>query len=411
MPEDTKTQTPVANVETLIAEIKREFDEGKASRKATDERIRALEEAVKTNPRPIGSDGQDPEQARPYRMMGAMRAASLIRDGRSADEAWKGFEYEREISKRAAMSSGDDAAGAYLISPETDPTPITSLRPETVVLKAGARVVTPKGAPYRVPEITAGVSGGWIDNNAAPSETKPATALKQMQPRKYGMLVKCDRSLLSMADPSIEPYIREDLTLKQAEVIDLACLTGTGASGQPKGLLVYSEMLVGGSQVVAIGTNGGDPTFKKLADLIGKLEDANALRGKLAMVSHPKTRRVVKKEMVAQFSGDTGGVFRLPMSPILSDAALAQAIGYEWLVTTQLPITNTKGTASDCSPIVFGNWADLLVARWGGSEIRPLFERGAEYDQVWFVLFFQMDVLRLRTESFVAIRDARVNNA
>lgn len=394
----------VANLDALRAEITKAFDDGKATSKATDERLAALERAVAASARTPQPDGAPDEQGPKARVSAVMRGMLLQREG--SPNAWKGSDVER-----AALSAADDAAGGALIAPETDPLTLGLLRPNLVLGALGVNMISPRTWPYRLPEITSGASGGWVEGATAPSESAQATALKQMTPRKYGMLVKIDRSLLLSADPSVEAIVRQDLSDKAAEVMDLAGFTGTGAAGQPRGMLTYTEYQVGGSQVVAIGATGGDPTFKFVAKLIGKLEDDNALKGRLGFVSHPKTRRVLKNERIAQYSGDAAGGVYIPGSPIMSDAQFEAAIGYPWKVTTQLPITDVKSSSTDCSPIVFGNWQDAYLAKWGGLEIRLLMERGAELDQVWAVAFFRMDFLVRRIKSFAAIRDARVNNA
>lgn len=40
--------------------------------------------------------------------------------------------------------------------------------------------------------------------------------------------------------------------------------------------------------------------------------------------------------------------------------------GYRCAVSNQIPSNLTKGTAANkCSPLIFGNWADLMIAHWG----------------------------------------------
>ena len=57
----------------------------------------------------------------------------------------------------------------------------------------------------------------------------------------------------------------------------------------------------------AIGTNGGNLDVDTLYALMGTLEDANALGDTLALITNPKGLRKLKKQRIAQFSGDTGG--------------------------------------------------------------------------------------------------------
>lgn len=401
----------VVNLEALGREIQTELEAQKASRTAIDERLARLESAAKTTPRMIGGmSGLSEDEAKRFSVLRYIGGLLRERSGDDKDRAWKGADVERKV--RDAMSSQNDTAGASLVPPETDPMAIEFLRPEVVTLALGARTVEPTGQPYRIPEIVSGASGSWVGANEEPAESRMTTGgPKELRPRKYGMLVKVDEDLLRYANPSIEAAIRRDLTAKSAEVMDLAFLLGSGAGGQPKGLLRYAELLDAGDQNVAIGANGGDPTFKLLSKMLGVLEDANALKGKIGFASHPKIRRVLKQERIAQFSGDTDGAYAVPALPIMSDKVFQDLVGHPWLTTTQLPTDEEKGSSSDCSPIVAGNWDDFQIAKWGGVDIRPLFELGAAKGQVWFVVFFRVDCIPLRIESFVSIRDARTNNA
>lgn len=398
----------LANIESLRAEIVAKFDSGEASRKQTDARLAELERAVAAS-RLFGHDGAAPTGDKPPAgrlVSGLMRSAIMQRTGR---DPWKGYEAER-----AALSSEKDADAGYLIPSTTDPFILQFLRPNLIMDQLGVRMINPKGNPHHLVEVSSGPSGGWVGTtNPTVNESTFATARKSLRPKMYGMLVKVDKNALLDADINLESEVRDLMNKKIAEDMDLAFFSGLGSEFQPRGVLNYTELQAGGAQVHSLGTNGGTATFKDVSKLIGMLEDANAMPAgaRLGFVSHPKTRRLLKNERIAQYSGDASGGVYLPGSPIMSDAQFESAVGYPWKVTTQLPTTDVKGSLSTASPIVFANWADSVFGMWPGTEIIPLYELGAVANQVWFLVFKRADVLIQRIASFAAIRDADISAA
>ena len=43
--------------------------------------------------------------------------------------------------------------------------------------------------------------------------------------------------------------------------------------------------------------------------------------------------------------------------------------GYRALATNFLPSDLVKGTAKNCSPIIFGDWSNLWIMGWGGLDL------------------------------------------
>lgn len=405
------TDPVLLGIEAVRAQIVKLGDDTSASKKVTEERLRAVEQAVASS-RLMGYDtthARAADEAPKGRIVtGLMRAKLMERNGRSPDQAWKGFEAER-----AAFSTGDSEAGPF-IPAEVDPFVLKFLRPNLILDQLGVRMINGKGNPHRLVEIATGPTGAWVgDTNPTVTESKGSTALKEVRPSMHAMLVKVDRTALQDANIDLEAEIRDEMMKQQAQDFDSVFFNGTGSSFQPRGILNYGEFQVGGAQVLALGTNGGAATFKDISKLIGMLEDNDAMppSGKLVFVSHPKARRILKNERIAQYSGDPqGGVF-MPGSPIMSDAQFEAAIGHKWLVSTQLPKTDVKGSLLTASPILAGNWDDTVFISWPGTEITPLFELGATVNQVWFIAFKRVGMLCRRVKSVAAIRDADISAA
>ncbi len=75
--------------------------------------------------------------------------------------------------------------------------------------------------------------------------------------------------------------VRNDLTNVLAQAIDSACITGTGSSNQPTGILNTS-----GINSVAGGTNGATVTYYHLADLIAAVSQDSADTGRTGFLTN-----------------------------------------------------------------------------------------------------------------------------
>jgi HK97 family phage major capsid protein len=131
-----------------------------------------------------------------------------------------------------------------------------------------------------------------------------------------------------------------------------------------------------------------------MSNMVTELEADNALRGNLGYIMHPAIKNKLKQERIAQYSGDTGGQYViLPMS----DAMLSDSLGYKFASTTQLAQTE----------VFFGNWADLIIAEWGGFEMTASMEtsNAFERNQIWIRAIQEVDCGVRHPESFCYASD------
>ena len=317
---------------------------------------------------------------------------------------WSGAEFEKDVlmeTRKKAMSMGTPSAGGYIVPMEYVAQIIELLHAESVVMQAGATVLSDlQGSPIYIPKQTAGATGYWVGENVAITGSDLTLGQISMTPKKVGALVKLSNTLVRLSNPSAEALVRSDIAIAIALKIDLAGLRGTGSSYQPSGVNIATDL-----GTVAIGAAGGTLTFDHLIDMEYELAVDNALRGKLSYIFHPAIRRKLLKTKVAQYSGDTGGSYVI--API-SEGVFQSWLGYPYKMTTQIPINLTKTTGTDLTEVYFGNWADLLIGQWGGMEIMASQETSDSFekDQTWVRILQECDIAVRHGESFCLINDA-----
>jgi len=333
---------------------------------------------------------------------------SLLRAARAiVTKDWSGAGFEREVFNEAnkrAMSMGADTSMGYFVPNEILAGYIELLRAESVVMQMGATVLPGLNAsPVQMPKQTGGATGYWLGENESITESSLTAGQITLTPKKVGALVKLSNELLKYSNPSVEEVIRNDLFTTIALKIDLAALRGTGVEYEPRGIANTPNI-----NTVAIGTNGGAPTFDYLYDMQYELQKDNAYRGNLGYVFHPAVRRRLVKTKVAQFSTDTGGEYIV--QPMTSESSLVSWMGHPYKMTTQIPIDLTKGNSTNCTEIYFGNWSELLIGMWGTVELRASQETYTAFqsDQTWIRILQEVDIQVRHAESFCLINDATI---
>lgn len=122
---------------------------------------------------------------------------------------------------------------------QTMPT-IDRLFPASVAARMGAQMIAIEAGLAEWPVVTSGVSAGW-----APSElgtvsgpTAYATVDKAMAPNNtLGIQMRLTRKALKQSGAALEDAVRRDMNGAVQAALDQAVFLGTGASGQPLGLI------------------------------------------------------------------------------------------------------------------------------------------------------------------------------
>jgi HK97 family phage major capsid protein len=247
-----------------------------------------------------------------------------------------------------------------------------------------------------IPRRTGTQQTYWVAESG--NVTAAATTFDQvtMTPKTVGALSSWSRILQLQSTPAIEDLLRRDMVAQVATAIDLAAITGTGSSNQPRGILNTT-----GIGSVVAGTNGATITFDHLADLKREVAIDDADAPTAAYLTNAKVEAKLAK---AQASG---GEYIIDPSGV-SSGAPASVFGRRFSVSNQVPSNLTKGTASGtCSAVLYGNFSDLLIGMWGATDIlvNP-YGDGYVNGDVEIRVMQTVDVAVRHPESFAAILDA-----
>ena len=350
-----------------------------------------------------------PKETREYSILNGMRASL------SGDWSKAGLEQEvhQEICKqlgresesgffvptgirmnmnRATMVAGTDGVGGHTVETELQSL-IELLRNRMVVRSLGAQVLSGLQGDLKFPRQATANTLYWVGENPGSDTSEGNATFDQvpMTPKTAQATTAYSRQLLAQSTLDIEAFVRNDLAQVNALGLDLASIHGTGASNQPAGILATT-----GIGDVAGGTNGAAPTWSHVVKLETEVSVDNADVGNLSYLTNAKVRGKLKETQ--KFSGTDG-------NPVWMDGN-TPLNGYGAGVSNQVSSSLTKGTATDASAIIFGNWADLMIGEWGAMEIilDPYALKKQGLVEVTSIML--VDIAVRHPQSFAAMKDA-----
>lgn len=265
---------------------------------------------------------------------------------------------------------------------------IELLRNMQVVRALGATVLSGLRGDVTIPKQTGAGTAAWVAEGAAPAEGALTTGQIALAPKTLTGFQEYSRKLLLQSDPSIDALVRSDLAQVIAIEFDRAAINGSGTGAEPEGILNTS-----GIGIAALGTDGAVPTWDAVVELETDVAVANALMNRLAYLGNAKVRGKLKTTP------------KVANQPIYLMSEGGEVNGYNSMFSQQVPDNLTKGTGTDLSALIFGNWADLILAEWGVMDmiVNPYSKDTQRVIRVSASMEGDVDVRR--AESFSAIVD------
>jgi HK97 family phage major capsid protein len=268
---------------------------------------------------------------------------------------------------------------------------IPLLRPKPIVQSMGAQMLTGLQGDLQLPRHSAAAAMAWEGENDANAETTPTFDKVDFSPNRVGGFTDLSQKLLRQSSVGMNNWVQNELSTALALEIDSTAIAGLGSGDQPTGILN-----IAGIGAVAMGTNGLAVTYAQIVAAMKEVDIDNALMGSVGWLTNPK----VKASMMVvpkQGSGVEGNF-------ILNDPN--NLIGYKIGYSTQVPSTLTKGSSSGiCSALIFGNFADLYIAQWGGVDLIVDPYTQATSGLIRIVINAYMDIQARHPQSFAAIQD------
>lgn len=383
------------------------------SGRSIDEARAAFLDALEVRAAPVAESGVvdlSEQEQRDYSLVRAINAAmtgdwskaglereASVELARQMGRETTGFFMPTNLSMRAAYNVGSATEGGDLVATNLMASSfIEVLRNKALIMNLGPTVMTGLVGNVAIPRQTSQTQTYWVAEGTDVTEAEATFDQVTLSPKQIGARSQYSRLALQQTTPDIEAVVRNDLARVMALGIDLAALAGTGSSGQPTGILNTS-----GIGSVAMGTNGGAPTYNALIDLEKSVDVVNALNGSLHYLTNAKVVAALKKLV----DGNS--------RPLWSSDALNTTTGtagningYSVARSNQVPSNLSKGTGTNLSALVFGNFNDLLIGMWGGLEILPN-PYGAGYNSgaVDIRAMQTCDIAVRHAASFAAIKD------
>lgn len=293
------------------------------------------------------------------------------------------------LAHSRAHSAGSPEDGGNLIATDLlSGSFIEILQNRLAMTEAGATMLTGLEGNIAIPRQTGGAAAYWLAENGEASESSATFDQIALTPKTVGAYTELSRKLIQQSSINAEQFIQNELIRVLALEIDRVGLNGTGANNQPRGILNVS-----GIGSVVGGTNGASPLWKHIVDLETAIADENADVGSLRYMTNARVRGKLKQTEIVANSGR----FIYGQDNTMN--------GYPVTVSNQVPKNLTKGTGTDLSALVFGNFADLIIGMWGGLDLQvnpySLDKKGA----VRVTAFQDVDLQVRHPESFAAMKD------
>ena len=309
------------------------------------------------------------------------------------------------LSKRATYVTSGATTGGNLVATDLLADEfVEALRNESSVMAMGPRILTGLVGDIAIPRRSATASGYWLSTETtAITQSESQFDQVSMVPRQLAALSKFSRQTLQQATPGIEQLIRTDLSDTIRLAMDAAVLNGSGSSGQPTGILQTS-----GIGSVAMGTNGAAIDLESVVDLETALAEDNALSGNLGYITNSKVIGNLKKLRAGgSASGDGVFLYNSDLTAIGRGSTPNLINGYPIRNSNQLPSNGTKGSGSNLSTMLFGNFSSVAVGLWGAGIEITLGEDSDDFSKLLQSVraVTTMDVVVTRAESFAAITD------
>lgn len=307
-----------------------------------------------------GEVGLTDKEARSFSIMRAIRALANPTNAAYQREAAFEFECSRAAQDKSGKQSrglmipadvlnrafstttpsggpGSNAIATNLLADQF----IELLRHRTWALK---RVTSMGGLVGNVdiPRQNSAAQAYWIGEGSDAPESEPGIDQIGFSPKTLAARTEITRRLMLQSTPDAEMIVRNDLLKVMALALDKAVLYGSGAAGQPKGLLQQTG-------IHAVALADVFPSYAEYVQMETDVAAADADLGSLSYVINARARGAAKTTL--QFPNVNGSQRIWEPGNTIN--------GYTVDVTNQL----------EAGDVFFGNWSDFILALWSGLDM------------------------------------------
>ena len=238
--------------------------------------------------------------------------------------------------------------GAPLVATEllADET-VSPLEARLVLTKLGVRFLDDLVGDITIPKASS-VAAYWLTaEGASAQKVNPTFSQLNGTPHTCGSYVEITRKLALQSSLRAQAFIGDLILRSCARALEEAAVGGTGASGQPLGLVNTT-----GVTTVA-GITPGAPTRDNILDFEASIEDANADTDRLAWLMPSRVKALLKKiaELSTQTADETT-IINVGTKHLYEDGKVDE---YPAFMSNVAP----------AKKLLLGDWSEMIICRWG----------------------------------------------
>lgn len=238
---------------------------------------------------------------------------------------------------------------------------IDRLFPDSVAARMGAQMISIDAGAVEWPVTTSAVTAGWADSETAnvAGPTTYATTDRAMSPdHNLGIQMRITRKTLKQSGAALEQAVRRDMSGAMGAAIDQAAFLGTGANGQPLGVIAGAAIY--GITATAVDAEITAAAFRAAVTrfMVG---NAASGPGAVRLLTRPEAWNYLDEQqsILPDLSEwDRLMKFISPANVAMSSNALAAPAGSP-LAVSSLLTTAAGGVA----PIFIGAWGAVDMIR------------------------------------------------
>ena len=285
--------------------------------------------------------------------------------------------------ERRALSEGTDSAGGFTVPDILVANIIDRMRARATVFASGAQTVPLQSDVQKIARLATDPSAAWYAENAALAGGDPVFEALTFTPQTLAAgPVRASRQLLQDS-LNIESALENAFIQALALEVDRVALRGSGTSPEPRGLRSMT-----GVNEISMGVNGAAmTTYDTLIDARQLILAANGPEPTSAIMA---TRT---DTTIAKYKDTTN-------QPLNRPEALRNVT---FRATTQVPVNETQGSASNASTVYMGGFDELFVGIRSALRIEVLKERYADNLQYGFIAWLRADVQVAHAASFARV--------
>jgi HK97 family phage major capsid protein len=263
-----------------------------------------------------------------------------------------------------------------------------------VLPELGATVIT--GLQGNLSYVTEGsqIEALWEGETTQASEASFTLGNLTSSPKRLSRVIKYSNQLLRQSVIDVESMVQRQIAYALAYALQKAAIAGSGTGNVPLGLLAHPDVLS-----IALGTNGGNLTYQQIVAMETLVADKDALQGSLGYVMNAVTRGMLKT--TEKTPASPSGQFLMPTDGTLN--------GYKVALTNYMTKAGTKGSGTNLSSMIYGDWSQLEIHRWGAIDLTVDKITLADQALTKVVVNDFANILIVRPTSFVKVTDIKTS--